>query len=78
MDGFWENDLNAWDVAGGALIVAEAGGRVTGMDGKPFSSRGREVLATNGWLHGAMLDVITAFQDRRRKASSDPTTKLRV
>ena len=71
MDGFWENDLNAWDVAGGALIVAEAGGRVTGMDGKPFSSRGREVLATNGWLHGAMLDVITAFQDRRRKASSD-------
>jgi len=78
MDGFWENDLNAWDVAGGALIVAEAFGRVTGMDGKPFSSRGREVLATNGWLHGAMLDVITAFQDRRRKASSDPTTKLRV
>jgi len=78
MDGFWENDLNAWDVAGGALIVAEAGGRVTGMDGKPFSSRGREVLATNGRLHGAMLDVITAFQDRRRKASSDPTTKLRV
>ena len=78
MDGFWENDLNAWDVAGGALIVAEAGGRVTGMDGKPFSSRGREVLATNGWLHGAMLDVITAFQDRRRQASSDPTTRLRV
>ena len=78
MDGFWENDLNAWDVAGGALIVAEAGGRVTGMDGKPFSSRGREVLATNGRLHGAMLDVMTAFQDRRRQASSDPTTRLRV
>jgi len=78
MDGFWENDLNAWDVAGGALIVAEAGGRVTGMDGKPFSSRGREVLATNGRLHGAMLDVITAFRDRRRRANSDPTTRLRV
>ena len=29
MDGFWESDLKPWDIAGGALIVAEAGGRVT-------------------------------------------------
>ena len=33
MDGFWESDLKPWDIAGGALIVAEAGGRVTDMDG---------------------------------------------
>jgi myo-inositol-1(or 4)-monophosphatase len=58
LDGFWESDLKAWDIAGGSLIVAEAGGRVTGMDGSPFSSRGRHVLATNGHIHGAMLDVI--------------------
>jgi myo-inositol-1(or 4)-monophosphatase len=78
MDGFWEGDLKPWDIAGGALIVAEAGGHVTGMDGKPFSSRGGEVLATNGRLHDAMLDVIAAFRDRRGRASSDPTTRLRV
>lgn len=58
MDGFWESDLNPWDIAGGALIVSEAGGRVTTTDGSAFTSRGGEVLATNGHLHGAMLDVI--------------------
>ena len=36
MDGFWEADLKPWDIAGGALIVAEAGGRVTNMDGAPL------------------------------------------
>jgi myo-inositol-1(or 4)-monophosphatase len=58
MDGFWESDLKPWDIAGGALVVAEAGGRITNMAGEPFSSRGRHVLATNGRIHDAMLDVI--------------------
>jgi myo-inositol-1(or 4)-monophosphatase len=66
MDGFWERDLKPWDIAGGALIVAEAGGRVTNMDGSPFASRGRDVLATNGLLHDAMLEVIDEFRRRRR------------
>ncbi len=65
MDGFWESDLKPWDIAGGALIVAEAGGRVTNMDGSPFASRGRHVLATNGRLHEAMLDVIAGFRSRQ-------------
>jgi len=60
-DGFWESDLKPWDIAGGALVVAEAGGRVTNMEGAPFTSRGRHVLATNGKLHDAMLEVIRAF-----------------
>ena len=68
MDGFWESDLKPWDIAGGALIVAEAGGRVTNMDGEPFTSRGGHVLATNGHLHDAMLEVIVTF---RRRACSE-------
>jgi myo-inositol-1(or 4)-monophosphatase len=58
MDGFWEGDLKAWDIAGGALVVAEAGGRVTGTDGQPFASRGGHVLASNGRIHDDMLTVI--------------------
>jgi myo-inositol-1(or 4)-monophosphatase len=65
MDGFWESDLKPWDIAGGALIVAEAGGAVTAMDGSAFRSRGGHVLASNGRIHAAMLDVITAFRAKR-------------
>jgi len=65
LDGFWESDLKAWDIAGGALIVAEAGGRITNMAGETFSSRGGHVLATNGHLHDAMFDVIVKFRQGR-------------
>jgi len=65
MDGFWEADLKPWDIAGGALVVAEAGGRVTTLSGAPFTSREGSVLATNGRIHDAMLDVI-----RRRRPLS--------
>ncbi len=62
MDGFWERDLKPWDVAAGALIVAEAGGRVTQMDGSSFDARGDQVLATNGRIHDDMLDVIRRWR----------------
>ena len=68
MDGFWESDLKAWDIAGGALIVSEAGGRVTALDGTPFASRGGNVLASNGRIHHAMLEVIRHF----RRTESPP------
>ena len=65
LDGFWESGLKPWDIAGGSLVVAEAGGRVTAMDGAPFSSRSTQILATNGRLHQAMLDVIHRFHSRQ-------------
>ena len=68
MDGFWESDLQSWDIAGGALIAAEAGGQVTDMNGGGFTSRGGQVLATNGLIHNAMLEVIRTFRGRRSAA----------
>lgn len=65
MDGFWERDLNAWDIAAGALLVEEAGGTITTFKGEPFASRGREVLASNGTIHAAMLEVIAGRGDGR-------------
>jgi myo-inositol-1(or 4)-monophosphatase len=59
LDGYWELDLEPWDIAAGALIVQEAGGLVTQVNGKPFSHLQRSILASNGHLHQAMLDVLT-------------------
>ena len=57
-DGFWEEHLKPWDVAAGALMVTEAGGRITGMDGGAFDARAGHLVASNGPVHDAMLDVI--------------------
>jgi myo-inositol-1(or 4)-monophosphatase len=61
-EGFWEHKLHPWDIAGGALLVQEAGGQVTGVDGSLYSSRGGSVLATNGRVHEEMLRTIKEFQ----------------
>jgi myo-inositol-1(or 4)-monophosphatase len=61
LDGFWERDLNAWDIAGGALLVQEAGGTITNFSGEAFRSRGRHIVASNGLIHREMLDVIAGF-----------------
>lgn len=65
MDGFWEERLKPWDVAAAALIVEEAGGRVTGMDASPFDCRAGQILASNGRLHGEMIEVIAGFWESR-------------
>ncbi len=57
-DGFWELKLNPWDVAGGSLIVREAGGVVTDFKGGPFSIYGDEIVASNGLIHKGMLEIL--------------------
>ena len=54
VDGFWEFRLNPWDTSAGVLLVEEAGGRVTRMDGSKFRLDSQEVLATNGKIAGEM------------------------
>ena len=58
-DGFWEFDLSAWDVSAGALIVREAGGAVSQIDGRRFHVDGRAILATNGRIHDEMVGVLS-------------------
>ena len=57
-DGFWEYNLQAWDVAAGYLIVQEAGGTITNFEGEPVDVFTKQTLATNGLIHDAMVDVI--------------------
>jgi len=59
-DGFWEVKLNAWDISAGALIIEEAGGRVSTLDGRPFNSRLGEIVSSNGRIHDEMVTLIRA------------------
>jgi myo-inositol-1(or 4)-monophosphatase len=59
LDGHWEQELGPWDMAAGALIVQEAGGKVTQVTGEPFTPYGRGILASNGHLHAEMLAELT-------------------
>lgn len=54
-EGYWERHTKAWDVAAGALIVREAGGRVTSTRGEPFDLFAEDVLATNGAIHEGLV-----------------------
>ncbi|MCO5175874.1 MAG: inositol monophosphatase [Thermomicrobiales bacterium] len=57
-DAYWEGNLQAWDVAAAALLVQEAGGRLSRYDGAPFDIWAGEVLASNRLIHDAMLHGI--------------------
>ena len=58
-DGFFEQDLNPWDVAAGWLIVEEAGGRVTGYaPGEPYVLGAKTILATNGRIHEELEAIL--------------------
>ena len=59
-DGFWEYNLNPWDIAAGYLIVEEAGGRISNFKGEPYDIYDKETLATNGKIHEDMLVLINA------------------
>ncbi len=58
LDGFWELKLSPWDVAAGALIVQEAGGRVTDFSDGDDILYGRETAASNGILHSTILATL--------------------
>lgn len=58
-DGFWEEGLNAWDVAAGVLMINEAGGQVTYYDGSPFSIYAPPICASNGLIHSQMLQILS-------------------
>jgi myo-inositol-1(or 4)-monophosphatase len=57
-DGYYEAYLGPWDCAAGALIVAEAGGRISDYHGQPFDPFRGAIVTSNGLLHNAMLNVL--------------------
>ena len=74
-DGFWEFNLNPWDTAAGALIVEEAGGKVSRFDGSAFQLDSKETLASNGSIHDALVQE---FQEIFAGRDLDPLPDPRV
>jgi myo-inositol-1(or 4)-monophosphatase len=57
-DAFWELHLGAWDVAAGSVLVEEAGGVITGIDGGPLDIDAPTLIASNGIVHHDVLRVL--------------------
>jgi myo-inositol-1(or 4)-monophosphatase len=69
LDGYWEFKLNSWDTAAGVLLVREAGGTVTYIDGSPFHLASLEVLASNGRIHASLVRL---FEDMLAGKNLEP------
>jgi myo-inositol-1(or 4)-monophosphatase len=61
--GYWEQDVQPWDVAAGVLIAKEAGAIVTDYSNNPYTVGKKEILATNGNIHEEMLSLL-AIEER--------------
>tara|TARA_B100000965_G_C19485786_1_gene710704 strand:- start:67 stop:843 length:777 start_codon:yes stop_codon:yes gene_type:complete len=59
IDGFWEKDLNLWDVISGVLLIKEAGGRISEPDGKNWNTKSRDILASNTSIHQKLIEKLT-------------------
>lgn len=57
-DGFWEINLNPWDVAAGYLLVKESGGVVTQYNNAPYSVYDKTIIATNNKIHNDVIKLI--------------------
>jgi myo-inositol-1(or 4)-monophosphatase len=57
-DGFWERNLNYWDIAAGIILVKESGGFVTDFDGENQYIQKKTILANNSKINNEMIEVL--------------------
>lgn len=73
LDGYWSTSLKPWDMAAGALIAAEAGGKVTQIGGAPLDIEVPDLLCTNGTsVHGALSALLCHNSPSERASSAQP------
>ena len=59
MDGFWERNLNLWDICSGVILVKEAGGEVTEPDGNKWTTNSRDITVSNSLIHNKLIENLT-------------------
>lgn len=62
LEAYFNRMMKPWDVAAGMLLVAEAGGRCTTLEGEPYRVERPDCLATNGLIHDELLGVMRATE----------------
>ncbi|MEK4249303.1 inositol monophosphatase family protein [Paenibacillus sp. FSL W7-1287] len=67
LTGFFEYNLNSWDLAAGSLIIQEAGGTVTDRHGQPYHLEARDVVASNGHIHQPLLQQLQSSFENYNK-----------
>ncbi|MCA9664875.1 MAG: inositol monophosphatase [Myxococcales bacterium] len=65
LDAYWEIKLSPWDISAGALLVQEAGGRVSGLDGADLDSRNGYTVASNGKFHDELIAILQRVRAER-------------
>jgi myo-inositol-1(or 4)-monophosphatase len=71
VDGFWEFGLKAWDVAAGSLLVQEAGGHVSNMDGSVLDLGGAQIIASNGRLHQQIIEMVAKVRPEAERRHAE-------
>jgi myo-inositol-1(or 4)-monophosphatase len=71
VDAFWEFGLKPWDVAAGSLLIEEAGGRVSNMDGTKLDISAAQIIASNGRLHQQMVDTLAAIRPEAERRHAE-------
>ncbi len=69
IDAFWERKLAPWDVAAGSLIVEEAGGKVSNLEGDALDIDRGHILASNGLIHSQIIHVLHELKATREEIS---------
>jgi len=62
IDGFWTMNINLWDVAAGLLLIEEAGGKITGLDGNARDLTEKSMIASNGKIHDELVEMISGVR----------------
>jgi myo-inositol-1(or 4)-monophosphatase len=71
VDAFWEFGLKPWDVAAGSLLVEEAGGRVSNMDGAKLDLGAAQIIASNGRLHKPMIETLAEIHPEAERRHAE-------
>jgi myo-inositol-1(or 4)-monophosphatase len=71
VDGFWEFGLKPWDVAAGSLLVEEAGGHVSNLDGTMLDISAAQIVASNGRLHQQMIETLAAIRPEAERRHAE-------